>query len=114
MEGFCYMVVHASPETSFSVTDHGVSRQGNYGRPLQVQRGFVPANMLGCFHSTHYGHRDVHQNDVEGSMIGTSLLIHVHSDSAILSNLNFMSVLLEELESDPLIDMVVLGKQDLE
>jgi hypothetical protein len=55
-----------------------------------------------------------YQYNIEWSMVGHSLLVLLDRNSTVFSNLGLVSVLLQNLDRELLIDLVIFGKQNIE
>ncbi len=54
-----------------------------------------------------------HKDDIERLTLPHSALVSIDGETAILSNLHRMSVLLENLDSEFLVDEIVLGEKNV-
>lgn len=102
--------IHLSLNTLFSITQHGMSRQGNDWRPRQTSFLLILADLRSCFKPTlngkpvsnshdglglqlsfsyHDRHLDVHQDNIV-----TFVLNSLQSLQTILNNLHRMMILL--------------------
>lgn len=108
----------------FTVTHHRVRREGDNGRPLRAQAALILADLARGFETTldestlilcltvlgegkgsnHYGHLDVHENDIK-----LLLLDLFHGFKTVADNGHHVVVLFEDLDGEPLVDTVVFG-----
>lgn len=118
------VLVHLCLDALFTVTHHRMRREGDNGRPLRSQAALVLADLARGFETTlsestlvlcptvkgeseesnHYGHLDVHENNIK-----LLLLDLFHGFETVANDGHHVVVLLENLDSKPLVDTVVLG-----
>ena len=118
------VLVHLCLDALFTVAHHRVRREGDNGCPLRSQAPLVLADLARGFEtsldkstlvlrptvrgegkgSNHYGHLDVHENDIK-----LLLLDLFHSFETVADYGHHVVILLKNLDGKPLVDTIVLG-----
>ena len=99
--------IHPGFQTALSIAFHGVCGHGDDGE--MTGAGLPPANLRGSFQAIHLGHLHVHEGQVKLAGFGGG-----DRGAAILHHGDGMPALLQQPPRHHLVDLIVLGQQDVQ
>ena len=106
MDGLADVTIHPGFEALFAIALHGVGSQSDDG-DAAGRAVFALAEDTGGGEAVHFGHLDIHENEVKGA-----ILDGVESEFAIGDDFDGMALFFEHAKGEFLVHGVILGEED--